>query len=179
MNCVTPMGAHSGQLTSQPRCYAQVGAVSASPRSFAPPGIGQGGPPRASPSDRRRGGTGGDHRAEGQAQRKPKLVRVRRAERCWVIDHPSRLDQLRERSLRERSKNTTCASPPDPHPGDMPDRPFPAVEALVRRVQRVAASRPDPLHILAQTIAMTGTIGVDPYAVLGVLGSVDKQPNRA
>jgi hypothetical protein len=51
----------------------------------------------------------------------------------------------------------------------MPDRPFPAVEALVRKVQRVAASRPDPLHILAQTIAMTGTIGVDPYAVLGVL----------
>jgi hypothetical protein len=55
------------------------------------------------------------------------------------------------------------------HPDDMPDRPFPAVEALVRRVQRVAANRPDPLHILAQTIAMTGTIGLDPYAVLGVL----------
>jgi hypothetical protein len=51
----------------------------------------------------------------------------------------------------------------------MPDRPFPAVEALIRRVQRVAASRPDPLHILAQTIAMTGAIGADPYAVLGVL----------
>jgi hypothetical protein len=33
----------------------------------------------------------------------------------------------------------------------------------------VAANRPDPLHILAQTIAMSGTIGVDPYAVLGVL----------
>jgi len=51
----------------------------------------------------------------------------------------------------------------------MPDRPFPAVEALIRRVQRVAASRPDPLHILAQTIGMTGAIGADPYAVLGVL----------
>src|SRR3954447_2967044 len=51
----------------------------------------------------------------------------------------------------------------------MPDRPFPAVEALIRRVQRVAASRPDPMHILAQTIAMTGEIGADPYAVLGVL----------
>jgi hypothetical protein len=58
---------------------------------------------------------------------------------------------------------------PISHPDDMPDRPFPAVEALVRRVQRVAANRPDPLHILAQTIAMTGTIGMDPYAVLGVL----------
>lgn len=51
----------------------------------------------------------------------------------------------------------------------MPDRPFPAVEALIRRVQRIAASRPDPLHILAQTITMTGAIGADPYGVLGVL----------
>jgi hypothetical protein len=51
----------------------------------------------------------------------------------------------------------------------MPDRPFPAVEALIRRVQRVAAARPDPMHILAQTISMTGAIGADPYAVLGVL----------
>ena len=57
-------------------------------------------------------------------------------------------------------------------PGDavgMPDRPFPAVEALIRRVQRVAASRPDPMYILAQTITMTSAIGADPYAVLGVL----------
>jgi hypothetical protein len=51
----------------------------------------------------------------------------------------------------------------------MPDRPFPAVDALIRRVQRAAASRPDPMHILAQTISMTGEIGADPYAVLGVL----------
>jgi hypothetical protein len=55
------------------------------------------------------------------------------------------------------------------HAVAMPDRPFPAVEALIRRVQRVAASRPDPMHILAQTISMTGAIGADPYAVLGVL----------
>jgi hypothetical protein len=51
----------------------------------------------------------------------------------------------------------------------MADRPFPALDALIRRVQRIAASRPDPMHILAQTIAMTGEIGADPYAVLGVL----------
>ena len=51
----------------------------------------------------------------------------------------------------------------------MANRPFPAVEALIRRVQRVAASRPDPMHILAQTISMTGAIGADPYTVLGVL----------
>jgi hypothetical protein len=59
---------------------------------------------------------------------------------------------------------------PQPRNGvAMPDRPFPAVEALIRRVQRIAASRPDPMHILAQTISMTGEIGADPYAVLGVL----------
>jgi len=51
----------------------------------------------------------------------------------------------------------------------MPDRPYPAVDALIRRVQRVAAQRPDSLYIVAQTIAMAGTIGVDPYALLGVL----------
>jgi hypothetical protein len=51
----------------------------------------------------------------------------------------------------------------------MPDRSFPAVQALVRRVQRGAANRPDPAHILAQTISMTGTIGMDPHVVLGIL----------
>src|ERR1700722_13330583 len=55
------------------------------------------------------------------------------------------------------------------HPDDMSDRPFPAVEALVRRVQRIAASRPDPARILAETINMAGVAGVDPYAVLGIL----------
>jgi len=50
----------------------------------------------------------------------------------------------------------------------MPDRPFPAVEALIRRVRRVVASRPGPMHILARTIGMTSAIGADPYAVLGV-----------
>ena len=62
--------------------------------------------------------------------------------------------------------------PLGPEPRDavpMPDRPFPAVEALIRRVQRIAAGRPDPMHILAQTIGMTSAIGADPYAVLGVL----------
>jgi hypothetical protein len=51
----------------------------------------------------------------------------------------------------------------------MPDRSFPVVDALIRHVQRVAANRPDPMHILAQTISLTGEIGADPYAVLGVL----------
>jgi hypothetical protein len=51
----------------------------------------------------------------------------------------------------------------------MPDRSFPSIDALIRRVQRVAASRPDPLFILAQTITMTGAIGADAYGVLGVL----------
>ena len=52
---------------------------------------------------------------------------------------------------------------------EMPNRAFPAVDALIRRVQRVAASRPDPMHILAHTITMTSEIDADPYAVLGVL----------
>jgi hypothetical protein len=51
----------------------------------------------------------------------------------------------------------------------MPDRPFRVVDDLIRRVQRVAASRPDPVHILAQMIRMIGESDVDPYAVLGVL----------
>jgi hypothetical protein len=49
----------------------------------------------------------------------------------------------------------------------MPDRPFRAVDELIRRVQRVAADRPDPMHVLAQMISMIG--GADPYAVMGVL----------
>jgi hypothetical protein len=48
----------------------------------------------------------------------------------------------------------------------MPDRAF---RELIRRVQRVAADRPDPVHILAEMIAMIGESDVDPYAVLGVL----------
>jgi hypothetical protein len=51
----------------------------------------------------------------------------------------------------------------------MPDRPFRAVEELIRRVRRVAADRPDPMYILAQMISMIGESDVDPYAVLGVL----------
>ena len=51
----------------------------------------------------------------------------------------------------------------------MPTRPFPAVEALIRRVQRVAADRPDPKVILAEMIRMIGASDADPYEVLGVL----------
>jgi hypothetical protein len=51
----------------------------------------------------------------------------------------------------------------------MKDRPYPAVDALIRRVKRVAANRPDPAYILAQTISLAGESGVDPYAILGVL----------
>jgi hypothetical protein len=51
----------------------------------------------------------------------------------------------------------------------MPDRPFRAVDDLIRRVQRVAADRPDPTLILAQMISMIGESDVDPYAILGVL----------
>ena len=55
------------------------------------------------------------------------------------------------------------------HAGGMPDLPFRAVDELIRRVQRVAADKPDPVHILAQMITIIGGSEVDPYAVLGVL----------
>ena len=51
----------------------------------------------------------------------------------------------------------------------MPDRPFSAVDNLIRRAQRAAAGRPDAARILAQTISMACPGGADPYAVLGVL----------
>jgi hypothetical protein len=51
----------------------------------------------------------------------------------------------------------------------MPERPFRAVDELIRRVKRVAADRPDPVHILAQMISIVGESDADPYAVLGVL----------
>ena len=50
----------------------------------------------------------------------------------------------------------------------MPDRPFPAVDNLIRRAQR-RAGRPNPARILAQTISLACPGGADPYAVLGVL----------
>jgi hypothetical protein len=53
--------------------------------------------------------------------------------------------------------------------GAMPDRPFRAVDELIRRVQRIAAGRPDPTYVLAQMISMIGESEVDPYAILGVL----------
>jgi hypothetical protein len=43
------------------------------------------------------------------------------------------------------------------------------VDELIRRVKRVAADRPDPVHILAQMISIVGESDADPYAVLGVL----------
>lgn len=51
----------------------------------------------------------------------------------------------------------------------MPKRAFRAVDELIRRVQRVAADRPDATHILAQMIRMIGESEADPYTVLGVL----------
>jgi hypothetical protein len=71
---------------------------------------------------------------------------------------------------RRKGSERALASPPN---GltilSMPDRPFPAVDNLIRRAQRVAAGRPDPARILAQTISMACLGGADPYAVLGVL----------
>jgi hypothetical protein len=67
----------------------------------------------------------------------------------------------RGRRLRpRRTVGQSCA---------MPDRSFPAVDNLIRRAQRIAAGRPDPARILAQTISMACPGGADPYAVLGLL----------
>src|ERR1700722_17763348 len=81
---------------------------------------------------------------------------------CGEARPVSRTDQERPESVLRHSHRGI-------HPDAMPDRSYPAVQALVRRVQRVAANRPDPAHILAQTISMAGTIGMDPDVVLGIL----------
>ena len=47
------------------------------------------------------------------------------------------------------------------HAGVMPDRPFRAVDELIRRVQRVAADRPDPVHVLAEMISIVGESDAD------------------
>jgi hypothetical protein len=51
----------------------------------------------------------------------------------------------------------------------MPERSYPVVDNLIRRAQRVAAGRTDPVRTLAQTISMACPGGADPYAVLGAL----------
>jgi hypothetical protein len=102
-----------------------------------------------------------------KAQREAKLVGIGRGQFGSVILHAGearsvwRTDQEHLSVLRHRRR--------DSHPDAMPDRSFPAVQALVRRVQHVAANRPDPAHILVQTISMTGTIGMDPDVVLSIL----------
>ena len=72
-------------------------------------------------------------------------------------------DQVRSKIRVFGTYDRVASSAHGLHDDVMPDRSYPAVEALIRRVQRVAASRSDPLHILAATINMTATIGMDPY----------------
>jgi hypothetical protein len=55
------------------------------------------------------------------------------------------------------------------HLGVMEKRSYPVVDNLIRRAQRVAAGRTDPVRSLAQTISMACPGGADPYAVLGAL----------
>jgi hypothetical protein len=86
-------------------------------------------------------------------------------DRAWAANHAALGACLR---LTRVSMSLPCRLPIG-HPDHMPDRSFPAVQALVRRVQHVAANRPDPAHILVQTISMTGTIGMDLDVVLSIL----------
>lgn len=51
----------------------------------------------------------------------------------------------------------------------MPNRRYPAIDALARRVKRLAAERPDPSHALAEIITMIGDSDADPYVIMGVL----------
>jgi hypothetical protein len=51
-----------------------------------------------------------------------------------------------------------------------------AMAESLRRVQRVAAGRPDPARILAHTNSMVCPGGADPYAVLGLLIEGTVQP---
>lgn len=51
----------------------------------------------------------------------------------------------------------------------MPNSPFPAVDALIRQVQSVAADRPDPTLILAEVIRIIGASEADPYLIIGIL----------
>ena len=51
----------------------------------------------------------------------------------------------------------------------MPRKPFPAIHDLVRRVERIAASRADPLELVATVIRLMGDRGADPYLLIGVL----------
>lgn len=51
----------------------------------------------------------------------------------------------------------------------MPRKPFPAIHDLVRRVEQAAASRPDPVQLVATVIRLIGDRGADPYLLIGVL----------
>ena len=51
----------------------------------------------------------------------------------------------------------------------MPRKSFPVLDDLVRRVEKSAASRPDPVELLATVIRLIGDRGADPYLLIGVL----------
>ena len=81
---------------------------------------------------------------------------------CWQVENALAMTKLKPAATCHVTGRSDILTP-------MPDRPFPAVDNLIRRAQRVAAGRPDPAHILAQTIRMACPGGADPYAVLGLL----------
>ena len=51
----------------------------------------------------------------------------------------------------------------------MPRKSFPVLDDLVRRVEKAAASRPDPVQLVATVIRLIGNRGADPYLLIGVL----------
>jgi hypothetical protein len=51
----------------------------------------------------------------------------------------------------------------------MPRRRFPILDDLIRRVEKTAASRPDPVQTVATVIRLMSDRGADPYLLIGVL----------
>jgi hypothetical protein len=51
----------------------------------------------------------------------------------------------------------------------MPDPSFPAVEDLIRRVERAAAAEPDRVRLVAELVRLIGERGADPYLLVGAL----------
>jgi hypothetical protein len=51
----------------------------------------------------------------------------------------------------------------------MPMRRFPILDDLICRIEKTAASRPDPVQTGATVIRLIGDRGADPYLLIGVL----------
>jgi hypothetical protein len=51
----------------------------------------------------------------------------------------------------------------------MPKRTFPVLDGLIRQAEQAAASKPDPVQLVAEVTRLIGDMGADPYLLIGVL----------